>query len=1038
MHENLTTGRLDRLRRTIWRRRMALTICGAALMAGALLWSVALLERWLIMREPTALTVVAALALGSVGMGLVALFWAARGTPRVEHLARDYEARHPELMDALNCAVDVEALAPSQRRVFERGVIDHVHAALADAPLEAQLLGGWRRPLCWILTGICAVALLGTVWQTRIVRKAGFAFHDVRTGMSSGLEVAPGSVDLPEGSDVAVTARIHRWDGDPAIEIEDADGRRRYPMHARDDRRDVTLYGVNATTRYRVVTPSLRSPWHTVTVYRPPVMQSFQLEIIPPEYTGLPTDEVDPMREIAALEGSGARFTVGVDPGVKAFLDLDGHDQPVALLPSTEGERQARIVLETPIDYRIRLTDTADREIIALSGRISTYPDAPPLVDAIEPARDLAIAPDSTLRLRARAGDDFGLAAVTLVYRISGGPRNDIRLHRRATPPTRDIEVQYDLDPQALAANDGDVISYFFTATDTREPDAQHARSEVYFIEIRSDIDPDDMPDGEDGGETQELDILKLLAELRRLIRLTHDVIDAFEPERADLFRRLNAGMADLHTEVGKIIAMIPPLGAPPEISEGLDIARDEIRIARDLLSHGLADDSLPHQGRALHRLTQVAQELMKNTPPPSDGAGAGESTEALPSPDDMQQREMSMREIMEAMRDLAEYLTALADRQGDLSERLERLADRATGDAERRELADRQQAIVDETHQAGRQAEAMDLAADTIAAINGAAGEMVAGAERIPGGDLDAAGRHGRRAQAGLLSAADGIRQRMQRLAAERIAQLGNQAQSLAERQNAAADTSAVAQNEAPPESRADAMQDDQRDIGAQFESLMSMANRAAADLREDFPDAGQAVAEAVSEARQANLGGRMQRAESALTYRRFDRAVTPQRQAADGLRQMAQAMHQAAEQLPSVSREELAAALQAVQQSRQRVQDAMQPGEQGDESAAAVAETAESMARQLSDVGNRLDDARLAGIGVALGGLQHDTQSDAAGWRALGLLEEAAGILQRHLLADALDQRLELIRQTSGTPAKYRGLVEAYFKSLSESRDD
>lgn len=1037
MHDNLTTGRLERLRRTIWRRRMTLTICGAALMAGALLWSVALLEQWMIMREATALTVVAALAIGSVGAGLVALVWAARGAPRVADLARDYEMRHPELMDALNCAVDVEAVAPSQRRVFERGVIDHVHATLADAPIEAQLLGGWRRPRYWMLTGICAVALLGTVWQTRIVRKAGFAFHDVRTGMSSGLEVAPGSVDLPEGSDLAVTARIHRWGGDPAIEIEDADGRRTYPMHARDDRRDVTLYGVNATTRYRVVTPSLRSPWHTVTVYRPPVMQSFQLEIIPPDYTGLPINEVDPMREIAALEGSGARFTVGVEPDVKAFLELDGHDQPVALMPAADGERQARLVLDTAIDYRVRLTDTAGRETIALSGSISTYPDAPPVVDAIEPARDLAIGPDATLRLRARAGDDFGLADVSLVYRISGGPRNDIRLHRRATPPTRDIEVQYDFDPRALAANDGDVISYFFTATDTREPEAQHARSEVYFIEIRSDIDPDDTP-GEDGDEAQELDILKLLAELRRLIRLTHDVIDAFEPERADLFRRLNTGMADLHLEVGKIIAMIPPLGAPPEISEGLDIARDEIRIARDLLSHGLADDSLPHQGRALHRLTQVAQELMKNMPPPSDGDGAGESAEALPSPDEAQQRDMSMREMMEAMRDLAERLTALADRQGDLSERLERLADRTTGDAERRELTDRQQAILDETHQAGGQAEAMDLASDTIAAIDGAAGEMVAGAERIPGGDLDAAGRHGRRAQAGLLSAADGIRQRMQRLAAERIAQLGNQAQSLAERQNAAAEASAMAQDEPPPESSADAMQDDQRDISAQFESLMRMADRAAADLREDFPDAGQAVADAVGEARQANLGGRMQRAESALTYRRFDRAVTPQRQAADGLEQMGQAMHQAAEQLPSVSREELAAALQAVQQSRQRVQDAMQPGAQGDESAAAVAETAESMARQLSDVGNRLDDARLSGIGAALSGLPHDTPSDAAGWRALGLLEEAAGILQRHLLDGALDQRLDLMRQTSGTPAKYRGLVEAYFKSLSENRDD
>jgi len=120
-------------------------------------------------------------------------------------------------------------------------------------------------------------------------------------------------------------------------------------------------------------------------------------------------------------------------------------------------------------------------------------------------------------------------------------------------------------------------------------------------------------------------------------------------------------------------------------------------------------------------------------------------------------------------------------------------------------------------------------------------------------------------------------------------------------------------------------------------------------------------------------------------------------------------------------------------VQQGRERLRQAAegqtaQPGE-------VVEQTAEAMARLLTELGTRLNDFELSGLGGTLGGLPGSAPPGQAAHDGLRLLDAAARLLQRHLLAAETDRRLQLMRRTSLPPAKYRGLVEEYFKSLSET---
>jgi hypothetical protein len=212
------------------------------------------------------------------------------------------------------------------------------------------------------------------------------------------------------------------------------------------------------------------------------------LEIRPPRYTGLPTQQQDSL-DARVPEGSllrwQLRFTLQPDA-----VRLRLHDGREVTLHRDGEQWVGEHVLENAALYRIEtdanlpLADTARQ-------RLDVIADKPPEI-RVE-------APDKTLSLREdgqkywdfdiRASDDYGLGEASLsITRAQGSGENiqvkqdSLRLRGEGDARARRYRHRIDLDALQLAA--GDEVIVRFDVADRREPRAQSSRSASYILRL--------------------------------------------------------------------------------------------------------------------------------------------------------------------------------------------------------------------------------------------------------------------------------------------------------------------------------------------------------------------------------------------------------------------------------------------------------------------------------------------------------------------------------------------------------------------------
>ena len=193
--------------------------------------------------------------------------------------------------------------------------------------------------------------------------------------------------------------------------------------------------------------------------------------------------------------------------------------------------------------------------------------------------------------------------------------------------------------------------------------------------------------------------------------------------------------------------------------------------------------------------------------------------------------------------------------------------------------------------------------------------------------------------------------------------------------------------------------------------------------------------LSRALQEARSDGVTSKMARAGNALLYRRFGRASENQEEAAKSMDKLSGRIASAGKQLPSISQRELMAALEDVEKARQRLDPVAKGKSGGREGREKLAENARRMDGLLERLGTELNEPGLNKMGSALGALAGSEDPAAGARRAAKVLGAASKILRVHLVRSELDRKFRLSRKTTVPPEKYRDLVEAYFKELSES---
>jgi hypothetical protein len=306
--------------------------------------------------------------------------------------------------------------------------------------------------------------------------------------------------------------------------------------------------------------------WIAVEVTEPPGMQSLAVTLVPPAYTGWPTEHLPNGGNIRALAGSELRFSgVVTRPIRSASLCLEGGTQVPAAVsedglrfvigpparPPGEGGgegnsrgsvRSGRVaapvaapgasggyVVEKSVAYWFKLTD---REGLASDTdsrwEIHALSDPPPGVVIEQPTSNLFVTPQAVVPLQITAKDDLALRQVLLVFTRSDLPdQKEASVSLYAGPEQmprqgtsglggateqgdrRTIAHRWELAPLKLVP--GTQITYFASAADYRP---QTGKSESRKLSV---ITPEELQ--ERVASRQNL----ILTELARVLKMQRD-----------------------------------------------------------------------------------------------------------------------------------------------------------------------------------------------------------------------------------------------------------------------------------------------------------------------------------------------------------------------------------------------------------------------------------------------------------------------------------------------------------------------------------
>ncbi|MBI2503689.1 MAG: hypothetical protein HYW07_10720, partial [Candidatus Latescibacteria bacterium] len=170
---------------------------------------------------------------------------------------------------------------------------------------------------------------------------------------------------------------------------------------------------------YQVEAGDGRTPVHQVRVITPPVVQRLRLEYHYPAYSGLPLRSDEENGDISGLAGTQVALELEASQAL-ATAELV-RDDTLRQAMQVEGSRaRTGLAIEREGHYHLELRDLkgiASRDPIRYA--IQVLRDAPPSVALAEPGRDLDLPENMQVGLKVEAADDFGVARLSLVWRLN-------------------------------------------------------------------------------------------------------------------------------------------------------------------------------------------------------------------------------------------------------------------------------------------------------------------------------------------------------------------------------------------------------------------------------------------------------------------------------------------------------------------------------------------------------------------------------------------------------------------------------------------
>jgi hypothetical protein len=326
----------------------------------------------------------------------------------------------------------------------------------------------------------------------------------VRSGMSAlllpvkdaveaspyAIEVEPGDVTIPRGSDQSISAALRGFSSEEVtLWIEGAEGPpQRFSMFQMDADAgfEMLLLNLQEETTYYVESASIRSRSYTIKVEDLPYVESMQHEYTFPTYTHLEPRLIEAGRDIAALRGTRVAMTLHPTmetAGGQIVLE-NGTTIPLTLQDST---LTATIEVTERGTYKVELQAPDGRLVTASpTYTIDVLTDQTPSVRFTKPGRDSNASPVEEVFLEARADDDYGINQLFVVYSVNAQAEDTVWLYRGEGGAVPEFTAGHTLFLEELTLTPGDMITYYAKARDNDQAaGGKEVTSDMYFLTIR-------------------------------------------------------------------------------------------------------------------------------------------------------------------------------------------------------------------------------------------------------------------------------------------------------------------------------------------------------------------------------------------------------------------------------------------------------------------------------------------------------------------------------------------------------------------------
>lgn len=415
-----------------------------------------------------------------------------RRAPSDRQLARFIEERDPTLDDRLVSAVDVasaraddpEAPAPALAAAMVADAGRRAAAVEARSIIASDLLRRGALRAAAAIALVAAVGFTGRHAARRSFDALSLSLFPARVQLS----VVPGDARVQSGSSVTIEARLVGNTAPVAAQLQRADGEGWQSTDMPPDADGIFRMRFDAlgeSFRYRVLAGTIESDEYDIVVVRPPRVTRVDVEYRYPAALGLEARTEEDTGDIYAPAGTDVRLIVHTDRDAAAGHMALGGGKTVELTTATPTRLEASMRIDRDDSYRLRV---ADRDGMSTPGEteyfIRILDDRPPDVRVLRPARDRSVTALDEIDIQAEAQDDFGVAALELVYTVRGAAEKVVPFDvpKRTPVVTGDLTLFL----EDLKVQPGDFISYYVRARDLpRGRRSSEARSDMFFLEVK-------------------------------------------------------------------------------------------------------------------------------------------------------------------------------------------------------------------------------------------------------------------------------------------------------------------------------------------------------------------------------------------------------------------------------------------------------------------------------------------------------------------------------------------------------------------------